>query len=142
VSVGEVPLAVGRAGWPPVRGGLNVARASEHGTCPLPAPGVPRPTRFENACRARRYTARVIRRDGNATLQGIPRYAGPTADDAARSGALDEAVAPLLELATSLRADAQALTSSASSTAAWGRRQARTGASLASGRLRARRALT
>lgn len=37
VSVGEVPLAVGRAGWTLVRGGLNEVRADEHGTHPLPA---------------------------------------------------------------------------------------------------------
>ena len=37
VAVGEVPLAVGRAGWTPVRGGLNQARTGEHGTRPLPA---------------------------------------------------------------------------------------------------------
>ncbi len=39
VVVGEVPLAVGRAGWSPVRGGLAEVRADEHGTHPLPAPG-------------------------------------------------------------------------------------------------------
>jgi len=37
VAVGEVPLAVGRAGWTPVRGGLNEVRTSEHGSRPLPA---------------------------------------------------------------------------------------------------------
>jgi hypothetical protein len=37
VSVGEVGLAVGRVGWILVRGGLNEARAGEHGTHPLPA---------------------------------------------------------------------------------------------------------
>jgi hypothetical protein len=41
-------------------------------------------------------------------LHGIPRYAGPAVGDAARSSALDEAVAPLRELATSLRAGVQA----------------------------------
>ncbi len=35
--VGEVPLAVASAGWTLVRGGLNEARTSEHGTHPLPA---------------------------------------------------------------------------------------------------------
>jgi hypothetical protein len=39
VAVGEVGLAVGRAGWIPIRGGLNQVRTSEHGTRPLPAPG-------------------------------------------------------------------------------------------------------
>jgi hypothetical protein len=38
VAVGEVGLAVGRAGWTLVRGGLNEVRISEHGTRPLPAP--------------------------------------------------------------------------------------------------------
>ncbi len=37
VAVGEVPLAVGRAGWTLVHGGLNEVRADEHGTRPLPA---------------------------------------------------------------------------------------------------------
>jgi len=37
VTIGEAALAVGRAGWTPVRGGLNEVRASEHGTHPLPA---------------------------------------------------------------------------------------------------------
>jgi hypothetical protein len=37
VSVGEVPLAVGRAGWTLVRDGLNEVRARERGTRPLPA---------------------------------------------------------------------------------------------------------
>ncbi len=37
VAVGEIGLAVARAGWTPVRGGLNEVRTSEHGTCPLPA---------------------------------------------------------------------------------------------------------
>ena len=37
VAVGEVPLAVGRAGWTLVRGGLNEVRADEHGTRTLPA---------------------------------------------------------------------------------------------------------
>ena len=31
--------AVGRAGWEPVTGRLNVVRTREHGTRPLPAPG-------------------------------------------------------------------------------------------------------
>ena len=39
VAVGEVPLAVGSAGWTLVRGGLNEVRADEHGTRPCPAPG-------------------------------------------------------------------------------------------------------
>jgi hypothetical protein len=39
VAVGETGLAVGRAGWTLVRGGLNEVRASEHGTHPLPAQG-------------------------------------------------------------------------------------------------------
>jgi hypothetical protein len=34
VSVGEIPLAVGRIGWTLVRGGLNEVRADEHGTHP------------------------------------------------------------------------------------------------------------
>jgi hypothetical protein len=38
VAVGEAGLAVGRAGWTPIRGGLNEVRTSEHATCPLPAP--------------------------------------------------------------------------------------------------------
>jgi hypothetical protein len=37
VSVGEIPLAVGRAGWTPVRGGLNQVATDEHGTHPMPA---------------------------------------------------------------------------------------------------------
>jgi hypothetical protein len=37
VAVGEAGLAVGRAGWTLVRGGLNEVRVSEHGTRPLPA---------------------------------------------------------------------------------------------------------
>lgn len=37
VAVGEAALAVARAGWTPVRGGLNEVRAGEHGTHPLPA---------------------------------------------------------------------------------------------------------
>jgi hypothetical protein len=38
VAVGEIPLAVGRAGWTLVRGGLlNDVRTSEHGTHPLPS---------------------------------------------------------------------------------------------------------
>ena len=36
VAVGEVPLAVERADWTLVRGGLNEVRADEHGTRPLP----------------------------------------------------------------------------------------------------------
>jgi len=36
VVVGEVPLAVAKAGWIPVAGGLNEVRASQHGTRPLP----------------------------------------------------------------------------------------------------------
>jgi hypothetical protein len=36
VAVGEVPLAVARAGWTPVRGGLDEVRTDEHGTHPLP----------------------------------------------------------------------------------------------------------
>jgi hypothetical protein len=36
VSVGEVPLAVAKAGWTPVSGGLTEVRTSEHGTRPLP----------------------------------------------------------------------------------------------------------
>ena len=39
VAVGEVPLAVGRTGWIPVRGGLTEVRPREHGTNPLPDPG-------------------------------------------------------------------------------------------------------
>jgi len=38
VAVGEVGLAVGRAGWTLILGGLNEVRVSEHGTHPLPAP--------------------------------------------------------------------------------------------------------
>jgi len=41
VAVGEVPLAVGRIGWTPVRGGLAEVRTREHGTDPLPDPGRP-----------------------------------------------------------------------------------------------------
>jgi hypothetical protein len=37
VAVGEAGLAVGRAGWTLVPGGLNEVRTSEHGTHPLPA---------------------------------------------------------------------------------------------------------
>jgi hypothetical protein len=80
-----------------------------------------------------RYTAQVTRRDGGAiTLHGTPEYAGSQADretraalwtahtlaqtrietlraerDAARRNALDEALAPLLELAGPLRTGAQ-----------------------------------
>jgi len=39
VAVGEAGLAVARAGWTPVRGGLNEVRASEHGTRPLTVTG-------------------------------------------------------------------------------------------------------
>lgn len=38
VAVGEVPLAVGRADWSPVLGGLVEVRTDEHGTHPLPSP--------------------------------------------------------------------------------------------------------
>jgi hypothetical protein len=38
VVVGEVPLAVAKAGWTPVSGGLTEVRTREHGTSPLPAP--------------------------------------------------------------------------------------------------------
>ncbi|HXL92190.1 MAG TPA: hypothetical protein VN969_24885 [Streptosporangiaceae bacterium] len=41
LSVGDALLVVGRAGWTPVRGGLNVACAGGHGICSLPAPGEP-----------------------------------------------------------------------------------------------------
>ena len=41
VAVGEIPLAVGRAGWTPVCGGLSEARTGEHGTRPLPASAAP-----------------------------------------------------------------------------------------------------
>ena len=80
-----------------------------------------------------RYTAQVTRRDDGAiTLHGTPEYAGSQADgetraalwtahtlaqtrieslrserDAARRNALDEALAPLLELAAPLRTGAQ-----------------------------------
>ncbi len=36
VAVGEAGLAVGRAGWTLISGGLNEVRTSEHGTRPLP----------------------------------------------------------------------------------------------------------
>jgi hypothetical protein len=36
VAVGEAGLAVARAGWTLVRGGLNEVRTDEHGTHPLP----------------------------------------------------------------------------------------------------------
>jgi hypothetical protein len=36
VAPSEVPLAVARAGWTLVRGGLNEVRTGEHGTRPLP----------------------------------------------------------------------------------------------------------
>ena len=42
VAAGAVPLAVARAGWTLVRGGLNEVRAAGHGTHPLPVPAVPR----------------------------------------------------------------------------------------------------
>jgi hypothetical protein len=80
-----------------------------------------------------RYTLRVTRRDdGGITLHGIPEYAGSEADqvtrqglwaqhavaqaqiearraerDAGRRNALDEALAPLVDLARSLRTGAQ-----------------------------------
>jgi hypothetical protein len=80
-----------------------------------------------------RYSVRVTRRDdGGLTLHGIPEYAGTAADetsrrglwaehtvaqaqietvraerDAARRNALDEALAPLVDLARSLRTGAQ-----------------------------------
>jgi hypothetical protein len=47
VAVGEVGLAVGRAGWTLVRDGLNEVCTSEHGTRPLPAPA-------PDGCHARR----------------------------------------------------------------------------------------
>jgi hypothetical protein len=37
VAVGEVPLAVAKAGWTPVNGGLTEVRTREHGTNPLSA---------------------------------------------------------------------------------------------------------
>jgi hypothetical protein len=39
VAVGEVPLAVAKAGWTPVTGPLTEVRTREHGTQPLPLPG-------------------------------------------------------------------------------------------------------
>ena len=39
VAVGEVPLAVAKAGWTPVTGPLTEVRIREHGTNPLPLPG-------------------------------------------------------------------------------------------------------
>jgi hypothetical protein len=39
VAVGEVPLAVAKAGWTPVTGPLSEVRTREHGTSPLPLPG-------------------------------------------------------------------------------------------------------
>jgi hypothetical protein len=79
-----------------------------------------------------RYTVQVSRHDGTLTLHGTPEYAGPAADqatrralwaehtlaqtqieasraerDAARRNALDEALAPLLEVAAGLRTGAQ-----------------------------------
>lgn len=39
VAVGEVPLAVAKAGWTPVTGPLTEVRTREHGTSPLPLPG-------------------------------------------------------------------------------------------------------
>ena len=78
------------------------------------------------------YTAQVTRRDGGISLRGTPEYAGSQAGqetraalqtahtlaqtriealraerDAARRSALDEAIAPLLELAAPLRTGAQ-----------------------------------
>ncbi len=78
------------------------------------------------------YTVQVSRRDGTLTLHGIPAYTGSAADestrralwtehtlaqtqieasraerDAARGNALDEALAPLLQVAASLRTGAQ-----------------------------------
>jgi hypothetical protein len=78
------------------------------------------------------YAARVTRGDGGVTLHGTPEYTGSQADqtvrqalwtahalaqtrletlraerDAARRSALDEALAPLLELAAPLRTGAQ-----------------------------------
>jgi hypothetical protein len=38
VGVGEAPLAVGRAGWKPVCGGLTEVHVDEYGTHPLPVP--------------------------------------------------------------------------------------------------------
>ena len=38
VAVGEVPLAVARAGWSPACGGLTEVRTSQYGTHPLPGP--------------------------------------------------------------------------------------------------------
>jgi len=41
VSMGEAALAVGRpAGWVPVTGSLHEVRTDEHGTHPLPGPGL------------------------------------------------------------------------------------------------------
>ena len=40
VAVGEVPLAVAKAGWTPVTGPLTEVRSREHGTRPLPLPGL------------------------------------------------------------------------------------------------------
>jgi hypothetical protein len=79
-----------------------------------------------------RYTVEASRHDGTLTLHGTPEYAGSAADeatrrtlwtehtpsqtqlestraerDAARRNALDEALAPLLELAAPLRTSAQ-----------------------------------
>lgn len=39
VAVGEVPLAVAKAGWTPVTGPLTEVRTREHGTSPLPQRG-------------------------------------------------------------------------------------------------------
>jgi len=41
VAVGEIALAVARAGWTVVRGGPNEVRTDGHGTHPLPAPAAP-----------------------------------------------------------------------------------------------------
>jgi hypothetical protein len=58
VAVGEAGLAVGRAGWTPIRGDLNEVRTSQHGTRPLPAsapagtaPGKPRTAGARRASR-------------------------------------------------------------------------------------------
>jgi hypothetical protein len=37
VTAGEIALAVARAGWTPVRGGLTEVRTDQHGTHPYPA---------------------------------------------------------------------------------------------------------
>lgn len=43
VAAGETGLAVARAGWTPVGGGLHEVRTAGHGTHPLPVPGQPPP---------------------------------------------------------------------------------------------------